>query len=227
MNVARLARQVLTTLALGLALGTASTVMASAGTVVGSVPLKPSDLSVYPVRVADYYVGRSNKCRTAQASDTTYGVAYVTDVLAVPERALPHALLDQACHRFVPRILAIEAGQTVEFRNSDTVYHNIFSYSPSKRFDLGRYPRGQSKLVAFPKAGAIQVYCDIHSEMRADIIVVPGPYFAYVDNEGRFRIENVPAGTHTVAVWLPSGGERRGTVTVRATGQSEVSFPSL
>jgi hypothetical protein len=63
--------------------------------------------------------------------------------------------------------------------------------------------------------------------MRADIIVVPGPCFAYVNDQGRFRIENVPSGAHTVAIWLPSGGERRGTVTVQETGEAEVTFPTL
>ncbi len=201
---------------------------AEAGTIVGTVPLKGADLEVYSVRRWDAYVGQTGESgRTcALPSDTTYGVAYVMDVPATPESLQARALLDQSCHRFVPRILAVEVGQTVEFRNSDKVYHNIFSYSPSKRFDLGRYPRGQSKVQEFSTTGAVQIYCDIHSDMRADIIVVPGPLFAYVNDHGRFRIENVPPGKHTFAVWLLSSGERRGTVVVPETGEAEVAFPA-
>ena len=82
--------------------------------------------------------------------------------------------------KFVPRILAIVAGQAVEFHNSDNVYHNIFSYSPPKKFDLGRYPKGKSRSVTFVKAGAVQVYCDIHSDMRADIIIAPSRLFTMI-----------------------------------------------
>ncbi len=126
--------------------------------------------------------------------------------------------MDQAGQRFVPRILAIVAGQSVKFRNSDNVYHNIFSYSPPKRFDLGRYPKGHSRTVTFAKPGAVQIYCDIHSDMRADLVVAPNAHFALIGRTGRFRIEDVPAGSWTVAVWLPSSGERSVRVDVPADG---------
>src|SRR4029077_4517523 len=118
----------------------------------------------------------------------------------------------------------VVAGQTVVFRNSDNVYHNIFSYSPPKRFDLGRYPKGQSRSLPFPKPGSVQIYCDIHSHMRADLLVAPSPYFAYVNGEGRFLIQSVPPGIHTVVVWLPTGVERRGDVRVPETGTVEAQI---
>ena len=79
--------------------------------------------------------------------------------------------------------------------------------------------------MTFAKPGAVQVYCDIHSEMRADIIVAPTRRFALIGRSGRFRIENVPAGSHTVKVWLPSSGERMVTVDVPAKGAA--SLPPL
>jgi len=114
-------------------------------------------------------------------------------------------------------ILAIVAGQTVEFHNSDNVFHNIFSYSPPKKFDLGRYPKGKSRSVTFVKAGAVQVYCDIHSDMRGDIIVAPSGSFSLVGPSGRFRIDDVAPGPHTIKVWLPSG-ERSAAIEVPKQG---------
>jgi len=154
----------------------------------------------------------------AEPSDTTYGVAYISDLTEAPDPGGPAALLDQKGQRFIPRILAVAVGQAVDFRNSDNVFHNVFSYSPPKKFDLGRYPRGKSKRLTFQKPGLVQVFCDIHSDMRADIVVVPNHRFAYIDAEGRFRIDDVPPGKHTVTVWLPKRGLKSGDVDVPESG---------
>ena len=201
---------------------------AFAGTVEGQVALEPADVAIHATSVPNPYVGQlSASARTAvaaAAADTTYGVAWIADLPPEPapkSGALP-ARMDQLGQRFVPRILAIVAGQTVEFHNSDNVFHNIFSYSPPKRFDLGRYPKGKSRSVTFAKAGTVQVYCDIHSDMRADIVVAPTRRFALIGPGGRFRIENVEAGVHTVKLWLPSG-ERTATADVPARGAAVIS----
>ena len=191
---------------------------ARAGSVVGTVAIPPEAQSLYTAYHADMYVGHvmpGGMRQEAMPSDTTYGVAYIDEPPGGGE-APAAALLDQYHRRFVPRILAVVSGQSVEFRNTDDVYHNIFSYSPPKRFDLGRYPRGRSKLVSFRKLGAVQIYCDIHSDMRADLLVVPGPLFGYVNAQWQYRIENVPPGPHRLVVWFPSGGGERRTVTVEA-----------
>ena len=104
--------------------------------------------------------------------------------------------------------------------------HNVFSYSSTKRFDLGRYPRGKSKRLTFQKPGVVQVYCDIHSDTRADIVVVPSRCYAYVDAQGRFRIEDAPLGKHTVIVWLPRRGERKIDVEVPARGTAPLALGS-
>ncbi len=94
------------------------------------------------------------------------------------------AVMDQRNETFVPHVLAITTGTTVEFPNSDRIYHNVFSFSKASRFDLGRYPVGRSKSVRFDKPGIVRVFCDIHSHMNAFILVFSHPYFALTDAEG-------------------------------------------
>lgn len=200
---------------------------AAAGTIEGTVSLSPADLAFQGGPKANAYVGQlegsAGHAGSMVASDTTFGVAYVAD-LPAPAEPPPPALLDQRGQRFIPRILAIVSGQSVVFRNSDRVFHNVFSYSPPKRFDLGRYSRGKSKTLTFSKSGQVQIYCDIHSDMRADLIVAPSPYIAYVRADGSFRIEGVPAGEHRLNVWLPLHGERTAVVTVPADSAATVTL---
>ena len=199
---------------------------ALAGVIEGSVTLTPADLAIHEAsHHPNAYVGQLsavNKIAAAAAAvDTVYGVAWVAD-LPVETLALPPARMDQLGQRFVPRVLAIVAGQEVEFHNSDNVFHNIFSYSPPKKFDLGRYPKGKSRSVKFVKSGAVQVYCDIHSDMRGDIIVAPTRRFALIGPGGTFRIQDVPPGNHTVKVWL-SSGTRQSVVQVPERGTATLS----
>jgi plastocyanin len=202
--------------------------VASAGTIEGSVLLTSADIGFRGGMKSNAYVGQLSGAAgnpgAAVPSDTTYGIAYVSDVGQAGDAPLPSVLLDQRGQRFIPRILAVVVGQTVEFRNSDNVFHNVFSYSPPKRFDLGRYPRGKSKRLTFQKPGLVQVFCDIHSDMRSDIVVVPSKRFAYVDASGRFKIEDVPSGKHTVVVWLPKRGERTGDIEVSESGSASFAL---
>jgi len=201
---------------------------AFAGSVQGSVALGSADLAIHDTSKPNPYVGQisaaSRTAADAAAVDTTFGVAWVADEALETGPAPAAARMDQLWQKFVPRILAIVAGQTVEFHNSDNVYHNIFSYSPPKKFDLGRYPKGKSRSVTFVKPGTVQVYCDIHSDMRADIVVTPSRRFGMVGPSGRFRIDDVTPGTHTIKVWLPSG-ER--SVTVQVPPQGVALVPTL
>ena len=103
------------------------------------------------------------------------------------------AVLDQRNEAFVPYVLAVTVGSTVDFPNSDRVYHNVFSLSKPRRFDLGRYPRGQSRSVVFERPGVVRVFCEIHSHMSAYILVFAHRFFAVTDAEGRYRLEtNLP-----------------------------------
>jgi plastocyanin len=204
--------------------------VAWAGSIEGTVALTPADLGFRGGGKPNAYVGQlsgsTGRSGSVVAADTAYGVAYVADLAEKPGPESKAALLDQSGQRFVPRILAILVGQSVEFRNSDNVFHNVFSYSPPKRFDLGRYPRGRSATLTFEKAGLVQIFCDIHSHMRADLVVVPNRWFAYVGRDGRFRIDGVPAGTRTLSVWLPQRGVRSVVVESPEEGSASVMVGS-
>ena len=122
-------------------------------------------------------------------------------IAAFDDEGRPEASLDQRNEAFFPYVLAVQVGTTVSFPNDDRTYHNVFSFSKAKRFDLGRYPKGQSKSVRFDRPGVVRVFCDIHAHMSAFILVLAHPYFATTDADGRFRIPSVPPGTYTIAVW--------------------------
>jgi plastocyanin len=120
---------------------------------------------------------------------------------AFEDRGDLRARMDQRNETFVPHVLAVLAGTSVEFTNSDRTYHNVFSLSRIRPFDLGRYPTGKSKSVRFDRPGIVRVFCDIHSHMSAFILVFAHPFFDVADADGRFRIDNVPPGTYVMAVW--------------------------
>jgi plastocyanin len=135
-----------------------------------------------------------------------------------------HPRLNQFQMMFRPLVLPVEVGTSVDFPNNDNLYHNVFSYSQPKEFDLGRYPTGQKRTVTFERPGIIKVYCDIHSHMYATILVLRNRYFAVPDDDGHFSITGIPAGTHRVAFWY--GRKLAGTksVTIKDGGVAILDF---
>jgi plastocyanin len=128
------------------------------------------------------------------------------------------ARMDQRGERFVPHVLAITVGSVVDFPNNDATYHNVFSLSDTRTFDLGRYAAGHSKAVSFDRPGIVRVFCDIHSHMNAFILVFAHRYFAMTDADGRFHIDNVPPGTYNVTMWNEAWPSESRQVTVPETG---------
>ena len=102
---------------------------------------------------------------------------------------------------FLPHVLAVQRGSTVEFPNSDPIFHNVFSLSKAASFDLGRYPQGQAKGVRFDKPGLVKVFCHIHSDMSAIIMVLDNPFFTTPDSNGHFQIDGLPSGTYRAVGW--------------------------
>jgi len=102
---------------------------------------------------------------------------------------------------FIPHVLPVVKGSTVRFPNQDPIFHNVFSLSGTKSFDLGRYPKGDSRSVIFEEAGIVPVFCHLHSDMSAIILVLDNPYFAVPGPDGRYLIENIPAGSYTLVAW--------------------------
>jgi plastocyanin len=122
--------------------------------------------------------------------------------------------LHQINQSFEPHVLGVSVGTTVDFPNGDLVYHNVFSYSKAKKFDLGYYGKGRSKQVKFDRPGIVQVFCDIHSTMSAFVLVVDTPFVTQPDESGRYALPDLPAGAYTLRAWHPDLGDRSMSVTV-------------
>jgi len=133
-------------------------------------------------------------------------------------------VMDQHNETFVPHVLAIMTGTSVDFPNSDPFYHNVFSLSKAGRFDLGRYAAGRSKSVRFDKPGIVRVFCDIHSHMNAYILVFSHPFFALTNADGRYGIDRVPAGTYNVIAWNEGTASEPQSVMVPDGGIAELDF---
>ena len=136
----------------------------------------------------------------------------------------PRAVMDQRNETFVPHVLAIPTGTTVDFPNSDRIYHNVFSLSKTEPFDLGRYATGRSKQVRFDRPGIVRVFCEIHSHMSAFILVFSHPFFAMTDAEGRYRIDNVPPGSYSVIAWNEGVSSDPAPVAVPNGGVAELDL---
>ena len=128
------------------------------------------------------------------------------------------ATMSQRNEAFVPHVLAVRVGTVIDFPNDDSIYHNVFSLSKTKRFDLGRYPKGQSKAVRVDQPGIVRVFCDIHSHMNAFILVFAHRFFDVTDEQGRYRIDQVPPGTYTLVAWYEGAIRQTRSVTVPEGG---------
>jgi plastocyanin len=135
-----------------------------------------------------------------------------------------HAVMDQRNETFVPHLLAITTGTTVDFPNSDRIYHNVFSLSKTKTFDLGRYAAGRSQAVRFDRPGIVRVFCDIHSHMNAFILVFNHRFFDVTDADGRYHIDNIPPGTYNVIAWNEGLASEPRTASVPDGGSTELDF---
>ena len=151
-------------------------------------------------------------------------VVWVDDIPGEFPAPKAHAILDQKNMRFIPHILTILAGTTVDFRNSDPLLHNVFSISPAKQFNLGLYPRGRVPAILFDKPGIVAILCKVHPEMSAYIIVLKNPFFAVPGLDGHFIIGNVPSGNRLVRCWSEDGRIQERRVTLVAGSVQTVDF---
>lgn len=128
---------------------------------------------------------------------------------------------------FTPLLLPVRTGTKVEFPNLDDTYHDVFSYSAPKRFDLGRYRSTEKPVPSqiFDVAGLVTLRCDIHEHMRGLILVVNTPHFVVTDADGRFQLNDLPAGNFTLKVWLDSKTTLERTVELKADSALQVDFP--
>jgi len=141
----------------------------------------------------------------------------VVSVEGVPQKELKtqnsklkssKAMMDQKDMKFIPRVLPVLIGTTVDFPNNDKAWHNVFSTSEAKKFDLGLYPPGKSRGVTFDKAGVVKILCNVHPSMEAYVVVKNHPYFGVTDSRGNYTLKGIPLGKYRVEVWHPELGTK-------------------
>lgn len=159
----------------------------------------------------------------APKADRSNIAVYLENVPGPPPTPLK-GVIRQRDLTFLPGIMVVPTGTTVEFPNDDKVFHNVFSVSSAARFDLGLYKSGTSKEVTLKRPGVVDVYCNIHPQMAARIKVIDTGHYAVTGPDGTFRIKGVPAGTYPVVAWQAHGEEHRGEVTVTPGGVAAVAI---
>jgi plastocyanin len=198
-----------------------------AGTVVWMLSLVVAMVLVPQVAMPGVITGKVTAKKAKYLKDT---VVYIESVpgkeFAPPEE---HALIDQKGLKFIPHVLPLLAGTTVDFRNSDNVMHNVFTPDAlADKFNLGSWPQNEIRSHTFTKscekACEAVMLCNVHPEMEAYVVVLTNPYFAVTDAEGSFTIPDVPAGTYTLKTWNERLKESSHPVTVEAEGSIEVTL---
>jgi plastocyanin len=134
------------------------------------------------------------------------------------------ATLDQQNRRFMQDTIVIPAGSKVSFPNLDPIFHNVFSLSKAKSFDLGNYPKGETRTVTFPEPGIVYVNCHLHANMAASIVVAPNQWYGRADRDGHFSLRDVPPGEYTAVAWHKTAGFFRKQVKVLPGHNAAIEF---
>ena len=193
----------------------------ASATVEGRVELPKSHSA--PVQAKRYEIVTKGDVLSTQPP---LAVVYLDGVFPEPD-SLPTKQVTQKDLTFIPALLPVRVGTKVEFPSLDDTYHNIFSYSPAKRFDLGRYRPDERPVPSqvFDKSGLVTLRCDIHEHMRGLILVLNTPYFVMTDTAGHFRLDGVPAGHYTIKAWIDSRTTREKPVDLKNGQTLHVDFP--
>ena len=159
--------------------------------------------------------------------DPPRAIVYLEGSSAKQTASLPKKQVLQKDLMFSPGVLAVQVGTTVEFPNGDPTYHNIFSYSPAKRFDLGRYRPEERPIPSqtFDTPGLVTLRCDIHDHMRGQILVLETPHFVTTETDGRYRLSGVPPGKYKLKVWVDGKVTHERAVELRSGVTTGVDFP--
>jgi plastocyanin len=195
------------------------------GTIVGTVRAQGKDGADQDSAGGEYQSHQFKFADRMDYADMHDFVVYVDQPLA--EKVTPPTnslqMVVQKNASFTPHILPLLVGTRVDWPNRDDIYHNAFSMSDAKQFDLGMY-KDQTKSLTFDKPGRVDVFCSIHKDMHCVILVLENPYFASTDNQGRYKITNVPAGTYKLRAWHERMPSQLKDVTVPADGEVKMDF---
>jgi plastocyanin len=193
----------------------------ASATVEGRVELPKSHSA--PVQAKRYQIVTKGGILSTQPP---LAVVYLDGPFPKPD-SLPTKQVAQKDLTFIPALLPVRVGTKVEFPSFDDTYHNIFSYSPAKRFDLGRYRPDERPVPSqvFDKPGLVTLRCDIHEHMRGLILVLNTPYFVMTDTAGNFRLSGLPAGHYTLKAWIDSRTTREQAVDLKNGQTLHVDFP--
>jgi plastocyanin len=148
---------------------------------------------------------------SVQGIKSPENIAVYVDVIPDKKFDAPseHVVIDQRKMSFIPHVVVVQQGTTVDFLNSDAVGHNVYwpSISGNKKLshNLGTWPKGEKKPFQFNDLGTVSLLCNVHPEMSGYVMVVPTPYFAVADKDGNFEIKNIPAGKYTLKTWSEDG----------------------
>lgn len=162
-----------------------------------------------------------------KAADHSDVVVYVEGARAKARTAGPGPSIVMKGKSFTPRVAVVPVGGTVQFPNEDPIFHNVFSVSGQNRFDLQLYKRPKSGAQTFQHPGLVRVYCNIHPQMSAVVLVRDNPFFTKAASDGSFTIEGVPAGRYTLTAWHDKAGNVSQEIVVPGQGQAAAKRMSL
>jgi plastocyanin len=193
---------------------------ATAATITGHVALPKAAATVVNKRYEIVSTGG------VVATNPPVAVVYLEGSFPPPAEPPVHRV-EQKDLMFVPQLLPVRVGARVEFPNLDDTFHNIFSYSPAKRFDLGRYRANEKPVpaVIFDEPGLVVLRCDIHEHMRGIILVLATPHFVVTEADGTYRLNDLPAGRYKLKAWVNSRTTLEHDVELSAAGELRVDFP--
>lgn len=209
-----------------LALAVAGPLLAQSGEIAGRVRITKA-LTRKRISIPQVYE-RSVALPASEAGDPGQGDELARVVVFLEGKAVRgpamNVVMDQRRRRFEPEVVVVPLGSTVEFPNSDPVFHNVFSLSKGKTFDLGNYPQGQRRTVRFDQPGPVLLNCHLHPNMTGAVLVAPNRHYARPDGTGRFSLPDVPPGSYELVAWHKSAGMFKRRVEVRAGGRTELDL---
>lgn len=194
------------------------------GAVTQLVSAEPQQLNV--IRGEINLLNQDGQARKQRSNIAVFieGVQAPVDTAVHSENLHENPGVSQRGRRFRPGTLPVEKGTTVDFHNDDRVLHNVFSLSKNQPFDLGNYEHGTSRSVTFDNPGLVKVFCNLHSKMVLNVLVLDNPLYATTNSDGEFVIENIPDGTYTMRVWHEFSDEKSVEVTVAGSEVKTVNI---